>query len=129
MTSSIGICYKLKSRTSHLPLIIIENEVVGIVKYCEMVRNIKVKFSLFSRYYAKACNEWRSPSPRHSACAARNIAVVATLSNLTGPGIEPEISRAARNHSANWPVATYFLQVLLRPFLISASKRRRASIY
>ena len=40
-----------------------------------------VKFLLYSRYYAEACNEWRGPSPRLSAWATqlrRNIAAVAT---------------------------------------------------
>ena len=31
----------------------------------------KIKFSLYSRYYTDACNEWRSPSPRLSAWATQ----------------------------------------------------------
>ena len=42
---------------------------------------LKIKSSLYSRCYAKACNEWRGPSPRLSAWATeflRNIAAVAS---------------------------------------------------
>ena len=59
----------------------------------------KIK-SLYSPYYAEACNELRGPSPRLSAWATqlrRNVATVASrwrhCANLTGPGIEPRISR------------------------------------
>ena len=59
-----------------------------------------LKSSLYSRYYAEACNEWRGSSPRRSAGATRNTASkkhcsgVNTVSNLTGVGIEPLTSRA-----------------------------------
>ena len=59
----------------------------------------QIKFSLYSRYYAKACNEWRGPSPHLSAWATqlrRNVAAVASrwrpCVDLTGPGIEPQTS-------------------------------------
>ena len=59
-----------------------------------------LKPSLYSRYYAEACNEWRGPSPRLSARATqlrRNVAMVASrwrhCTDLTGPGIEPQTSR------------------------------------
>ena len=61
---------------------------------------IKIKSSLYSPYYAEACNEWRGPSPRLSAWATqlrRNVATVANrwrhCADLTGPGIEPQTSR------------------------------------
>ena len=61
---------------------------------------IKIKSSLYSRYYAEACNEWRGPSPRLSAWATqlrKNVATVASrwrhCADLTGPGIEPQTSR------------------------------------
>ena len=56
----------------------------------------QIKSSLYSPYYAKACNELRGPSPRLSAWASqllRNVATVASrwryCADLTGPGIEP----------------------------------------
>ena len=60
----------------------------------------KIKSSLYSPYYAEACNELRGPSPRLSAWATqlrRNAATVAGrwrhCADLTGPGIEPQTSR------------------------------------
>ena len=57
----------------------------------------KIKPSLYSRYYAEACNEWRDPSPQLSAWATqlrRSVAAVASRCvDLTGPGIEPQTSR------------------------------------
>ena len=44
------------------------------------LQNTKIK-SLYSRYYAEACNEWWGPSPRLSAWTTqlrRNIAAVAS---------------------------------------------------
>ena len=61
---------------------------------------LQLKSSLHSRYYAEEYNEWRGPSPRRSAWATqlrRNVAAVASrwrhCADLTGPGIEPQISR------------------------------------
>ena len=45
-----------------------------------MITVKKIKSSLYSRYYAEACNEWRDPSPQLSAWATqlqRNVAAVA----------------------------------------------------
>ena len=60
----------------------------------------QIKSSLYSPYYAEACNELRSPSPRLSAWATqlrRNVATVASrwrhCVDLTGPGMEPQTSR------------------------------------
>ena len=60
----------------------------------------KIKSSLYSPYYAEACNELRGPSPRLSAWATqlrRSVATVASrwrhCADLTGPGIEPQTSR------------------------------------
>ena len=50
----------------------------------------QIKSSLYSRYYAEACNEWRGPSPRLSAWATqlrRNVATVATLCRFDRSGI------------------------------------------
>ena len=59
-----------------------------------------IQSSLYSRYYAEACEEWRGPSPRLSAWATqlrRNVAAVASrrqhCADLTGLGIEPQASR------------------------------------
>ena len=60
----------------------------------------QIKSSLYSPYYAEACNELRGPSPRLSAWATqlrRNVATVASrwrhCVDLTGPGIETQTSR------------------------------------
>ena len=60
----------------------------------------QIKSSLYSPYYAEACNELRGPFPRLSAWATqlrRNAATVASrwrhCADLTGPGIEPQTSR------------------------------------
>ena len=68
---------------------------------CTLMGDIaKLKSSLYSPYYAEACNELRGPSPRLSAWATqlrRNVATVANrwrhCVDLTGPGIEPQTSR------------------------------------
>ena len=53
----------------------------------------KIKSSLYLWYYFEACNEWRGPSPRHSAWATqkrrRCVEPLVTLSNLTGLEMEP----------------------------------------
>ena len=58
---------------------------------------IKIKSSLYSPHYAKACNELWGPSPRFSAWATqlqRNVATMASrwrhCVDLTSPGIEPQ---------------------------------------
>ena len=65
--------------------------------------NQKIKSSLYSPYYAEACNELRGPSPRLSAWATqlrRNVTTVASrwrhCVDLTGPGIELQTSRTDR---------------------------------
>ena len=71
--------------------------------YHIIVTGIKyhIQSSLYSRYYAEACEEWRGPSPRLSAWATqlqRNVAAVASrwrhCADLTGSGIEPHASRS-----------------------------------
>ena len=61
----------------------------------------KIKTSLYSPYYAQACNEWRSPPTRRSAWATqapnkRRIATVASrwrhCDDLADPAIEPHTS-------------------------------------
>ena len=61
---------------------------------------IKIKSSLYLRYYAEACNELRGPSPWLSAWATqlrRNVVAVASrwrhCADLTGMGIEPQTYR------------------------------------
>ena len=61
----------------------------------------QIKSSLYSPYYAEACNELRGPSPRLSAWATQLRRIVATVASrwrhcddLTGPRIEPQTSRA-----------------------------------
>ena len=67
---------------------------------CDLIQKIKIKSSLYSPYYAEACDELRGPFPRLSAWATqlgRNVATVASrwrhCVDLTGPGIEPQTSR------------------------------------
>ena len=64
--------------------------------------NKKIKSLLKSRFYAKACNEWRGPSSLLNACR-RNFAAVLwraigyTVSDLTATRIVLETYRAASN--------------------------------
>ena len=65
-----------------------------------ITKSKKIKSSLYSPYYAEACNELRGPFPRLSAWATqlrRNVATVASrwrhCVDLTGPGIEPQTFR------------------------------------
>ena len=76
----------------------------------------QIKSSLYSRYYAKACNELRGPSPRLSAWATQLRRNVATMANrwrhcvdLTGPGIEPQTSRTDSVRLATELMAGYFI--------------------
>ena len=62
--------------------------------------------------HAEVCNEWRGPSPWHGAWATQKRhsggEPLATVSDLTCPGIEPKTSRADNNvlnRNANWLVA------------------------
>ena len=51
------------------------------MQYQVVIFLTKIKSSLYWRYYAEACNEWWSPSPRLSVCATqlrRNVAAVAS---------------------------------------------------
>ena len=64
------------------------------------LNQLKIKSSLYSRYYAEACNEWWGPSPRLGTWATqlrRNVAMVASCwrhcADLTGPVIESQTSR------------------------------------
>ena len=68
--------------------------------YTLLVHQNQIKSSLYSPYYAEACNELRGPSPRLSAWATQLRRSVATMASrwrhcvdLTGPGIEPQTSR------------------------------------
>ena len=53
-----------------------------------------IKSSLYSRYYAEACNEWRGPSPRLGT-GATQLPRNDTVSDLTDPATEPQISRTS----------------------------------
>ena len=53
----------------------------GVAKEAASVLSNKIKSSLYSPYYAEACNELRGPSPRLSAWATqlpRNVVTVAS---------------------------------------------------
>ena len=59
------------------------------------MEDVKIKSSLYSRYYAEACNKWRIHLRGLTAGQRRNVAAVAaTVSDLTSPGMEPKTSRA-----------------------------------
>ena len=80
----------------------------------------QIKSSLYSPYYAEACNELRGPSPRLSAWATqlrRNVATVASrwrhCADLTGPGIEPQTSRTESERFATELTAGVFKHKLL----------------
>ena len=70
---------------------------VSIIKFNTTVNQFqKINTTIYSRYYAKACNEWRGPSPRLGARAKqlrRNVSAVAsrydTVPDLTSPEIVP----------------------------------------
>ena len=60
----------------------------------------QIKSSLYSRYYAKARNEWRSPSSqlapeqhRFEEMSQQWQAVGDSVSDLTDSGVEPQTSR------------------------------------
>ena len=60
----------------------------------------QIKYSLYSSYYAEACNELQDPSSRLSAWTTqllRNVSMVVSCwrhcADLTGPGINPQTSR------------------------------------
>ena len=70
--------------------------------FSQIIFDIKseIKYSLYMRYYAEACNEWRGQSLRLSAWATQlrtNVAAVASrwrhCADLTDPGFEPQTSR------------------------------------
>ena len=75
------------------------NIALGIDQDYEVNSSIKdkIKPSLFLRYSAEACSEWRGPSARLSAWPTqlrRNVAAVASrwqhCADLSGPGIKPQ---------------------------------------
>ena len=75
----------------------------------------QIKSSLYSPYYAEACNELRGPSPRLSAWATqlrRNVATVASrwrhCVDLTGPGVETPTSRTDSVRFATELTAGFF---------------------
>ena len=97
---------------------LLPDEDVGLVEIGEWLFRInyydiikKIEPSLYSRYYAKACNEWWGPSPRLSTWTTqlrRNVAEETSRwrpwSDLTDPGVEPMTCRVARdelNNSSN----------------------------
>ena len=84
------------------------------------INQIKIKSSLYSPYYAEACNELRGPSPRLSAWATqlrRNVATVAShwrhCADLTGPGIEPQTSRTESERFATELTAGPYFKIIL----------------
>ena len=81
----------------------------------------KIKSSLYSSYYAEACNELRGPSPRLSAWATqlrRNVATMASrwrrCVDLTGPVIEPQTSRTDSVRLATELMAGLLLFLLIK---------------
>ena len=92
----------------------------------------QIKSSLYSPYYAEACNELRGPSPRLSAWAAqlrRNVAAVASrwrhCADLTGPGIEPQTSRTDSVRLATELTAGITQRLILKNFKLFCKKKKR----
>ena len=80
----------------------------------------KSNLQVYSRYYAEACSEWWDPSPQLSALTTqkyrRGDEPLATVSDLTGPEIEPQTSRADNdvfNHDANGLVQSLMISIIL----------------
>ena len=87
----------------------------------ESLNQNQIKSSLYSSYYAEACNELRGPSPRLSAWATqlrRNVATVASrwrrCVDLTGPVIEPQTSRTDSVRLATELTAGRGITILLK---------------
>ena len=64
----------------------------------------KIRSSLYLRYHAEACNEWRGPSPRRSAWAAqlrKDVAMVRavgdTVSDSSNSRFKPKTFRTDSN--------------------------------
>ena len=70
------------------------SETVVLFRICVLTQ----KSSLYSRYYAEAGDEWWGPPPRRSAWTTWKRSgggdSLASVSYLTGPGIEHQTSRA-----------------------------------
>ena len=75
------------------------------------IKKIKIKSSLYSQYYAESCDEWRGPSPRLSAWATQKHRIddelLATVSDLTGLGIELKTTRADSDVFNHWLIYVY----------------------
>ena len=91
----------------------------------------KIKSSLYSPYYAEACDELWGPSPRLSAWATqlrRNVATVPSrwrhCVDLTGPGIEPQTSRTDSVRLATELTAGAMLYVI---FIINSMNHQNQS--
>ena len=92
----------------------------------------QIKSSLYSPYYAEACNEWRGPSPRLSAWKTqlrRNVATMASrwrhCADLTGPGIELQTFRTDSVRLATELTGRYFSTILIN--FVNIAERRNFS--
>ena len=95
--------------------------------FCACFKIRKIKSSLYPRYHAEVCNEWRAhlrslASGQHSSeeTSQRWRAIGDTMSDLTGSGIEPQTSHTDRDMLNIEP--TYRLCVycqFLRIFLVT----------
>ena len=125
----INFCiFPLNSQLNVLTLVNAERLAAFNLCLAKLLQNqIKIKSSLYSPYYAEACNEWRGPSPQLSAWATqlrRNVATVASYwrycADLTGPGIKPQ---ASRTDSVRLATELTGRSKLLRAILISVSQQ------
>ena len=93
-------------------LAILLARVVDIIVMQYVIKNVKSSCGITRKRIAYI--EWQGPSPCHSACECTTQLRkkrcsggerLATVSDLTGPGIEPLTSRADNdvlNHYVNW---------------------------
>ena len=75
--------------SSLLPGILKTNMLQPKTLHKSKIKVTQIKSSSYSRFYAKACNEWRDPSKRLSAWTTqfrRNVGDI--VSDLTGPRFE-----------------------------------------
>ena len=85
-------------KRSTAPMLFTLMQFVVIINLGYFFHQIKAKSSLSSRYYAEACYEWWDPSSQLSTWAIQKHRsggeLLATLHDLTDPGIGPKTSRA-----------------------------------
>ena len=90
--------HEVKER--NYPAFLLHCSIINLLQSISFLGIIIKKSSLYSWYYAQACNEWRDSSPIRNAwptqlreTSQRWRAVGDTAPDLTDQGIEPQTSR------------------------------------